>query len=151
MKAPVHSDRGLRRTAAAGQPAADPADRDAAPQHLARAVFELDDELAPAAHLDALGWTLLERNHRIARGEIDIIALDGETLVFVEVKARRTLLTGLPQAAVDPRKVRRLRHLVGYYLLDNAPPHRDVRIDVAAVLFADDGTARLELLRAVGA
>ena len=104
-----------------------------------------------AAHLDALGWTLLERNHRIARGEIDIIALDGETLVFVEVKARRTLLTGLPQAAVDPRKVRRLRHLVGYYLLDNAPPHRDVRIDVAAVLFADDGTARLELLRAVGA
>ena len=104
-----------------------------------------------AAHLDALGWTLLERNHRIARGEIDIIALDGETLVFVEVKARRTLLTGLPQAAVDPRKVRRLRHLVGYYLLDNAPPHRDVRIDVAAVLFADDGTARIELLRAVGA
>ena len=52
---------------------------------------------------------------------------------------------------MDPRKVRRLRHLVGYYLLDNAPPHRDVRIDVAAVLFADDGTARLELLRAVGA
>lgn len=104
-----------------------------------------------AAHLDALGWKILERNHRIARGEIDIIALDGDTLVFVEVKARRTLLTGVPQAAVDPKKVRRLRHLVGYYLMDNAPPHHDVRIDVIAVLFADDGTARLEHLRAVGA
>lgn len=102
-----------------------------------------------ADHLAAAGWQLLERNARLGRGELDIIALDGSTLVFVEVKTRRSLLTGVPQAAVTGHKVQRLRRLAGEYLLRSAPPHRDLRIDVIAVL-ASPERCSLEHLRAVG-
>lgn len=113
-------------------------------------IGRLGEELA-AAHLSDRGWVILHRNYRVARGEVDIIALDGSTLVFVEVKTRRTILTGVPQAAVDETKLRRLRQLVGLYLMDNSPPHRDLRIDVLAVLLTEGRPPQIEHLRAVGA
>lgn len=103
-----------------------------------------------ADSLESAGWRILERNHRLPQGEIDIIALDGRSLVFVEVKTRRTLLTGVPQASVTAAKLRRLRLLAGIYLMDNAPPHVDVRIDVIGVLFGGDDAPAIEHLRAVG-
>lgn len=106
-------------------------------------IGRLGEDIA-AAHLVARGWRVLHRNHRIARGELDIIALDGPTLVFVEVKTRRTILSGVPQAAVDQRKLRRLRLLAGYYLMEHSPPHRDVRVDVLAVMVSDDGPPEIE-------
>ncbi|PWH06724.1 YraN family protein [Brachybacterium endophyticum] len=102
-----------------------------------------------ASRLAASGWQIIDRNVRSRAGEIDIVALDGPTLVFVEVKTRRSLLTGVPQAAVTPQKVRRLRLLAGTYLMDNAPRHRDVRIDVVAVHVLGAGGCEIEHLRAV--
>lgn len=113
-------------------------------------IGRLGEDIA-AAHLAASGWQVLERNVRIARGEIDIVALDGPTLVFVEVKTRRTTLSGVPQAAVDDRKLRRLRLLASAYLMDHCPPHRDLRIDVLAIMVSDDAEPEIEHLRAVGA
>ncbi|GAA1715182.1 YraN family protein [Brachybacterium phenoliresistens] len=107
----------------------------------------LGEDLA-ADHLARAGWQVIDRNVRVGRGELDIIALEGTTLVFAEVKTRRTLLTGVPQAAVTPEKVRRLRRLAGEYLLHSSPPHRDLRIDVLAVFAAQD-VCSLEHLRAV--
>ena len=91
------------------------------------------------------------RGIRLQRAEIDLVALDGDTLVIVEVKTRRTLITGVPQAAVTAQKLRRLRKLTGMYLAEHSPPHRDVRIDVVAVLAHADGTLQLEHLQGVGA
>lgn len=113
-------------------------------------IGRLGEDIA-AAHLLEQGWVILERNHRVARGELDIVALDGQTLVFVEVKTRRTVLSGVPQAAVDARKLRRLRLLASHYLLENSPPHRDLRIDVIAVMVADGAEPEIEHLAGVGA
>ena len=112
-------------------------------------IGRLGEDIA-AAHLAQRGWSLLERNFRVARGEIDIIALDGQTLVFVEVKTRRSILAGVPQAAVDQRKLQRLRALAGYYLAQHSPPHRDLRIDVIAVMVADGVEPEIEHIRGVG-
>ena len=102
-----------------------------------------------AAHLEACGWQIVERNLRLRHGEIDIVALAHTTLVIVEVKTRRTVVTGVPQAAVTPDKLRRLRRLAGAYLMDHSTPHRDVRIDVVAVHAHLDGTFSLEHLEGV--
>lgn len=107
-------------------------------------------EQLAATYLERSGFRVLERNVHLRSGEIDIVALDGSTLTFIEVKTRRTLVTGVPQAAVTPTKLRRLRTLVGTYLMDASPPHRDIRIDVVAVLAHADGTYAIEHLRGVG-
>lgn len=112
-------------------------------------IGRLGEDIA-AAHLAERGWRILQRNFRVARGELDIIALDGSTLVFVEVKTRRTILSGVPQAAVDQRKLRRIRHLAGYYLMEHSPPHRDLRVDVVAVMVADDLPPEIEHVVGVG-
>ncbi len=59
--------------------------------------------------LESRGYEFIASNVRIRRGEVDLVMRDGEELVFVEVKARRYAGTGLPEAAVTPRK---LRHIV---------------------------------------
>jgi putative endonuclease len=102
-----------------------------------------------AEHLVACGWQIVERNLRLSQGELDIVALAHTTLVFVEVKTRRTFVSGVPQAAVTASKLRRLRRLVGEYLMERSTPHRDVRIDVVAIHAHLDGTFSLEHLEAV--
>jgi len=65
-------------------------------------------ESRAAEYLVAKGLRVLARNVRTRRGEIDIIAADGETIVFVEVKARRSREFGGPEYAIDAKKRRRL-------------------------------------------
>lgn len=108
------------------------------------------EELA-AAHLSARGMRIIDRNARTRHGEIDLVGIDGDTLVIIEVKTRRSLVAGAPQAAVTAQKLRRLRRLTGIYLAEHSPRHRDVRLDVVAVLVRLDGTAQIEHLVGVGA
>jgi putative endonuclease len=89
-------------------------------------------EDAAAAHLAALGMQLLQRNLRAPGAEIDIVARDGETIVFVEVKARSSAAFGSALAAVDARKRRRIRALAADYLQVVAPLAR-ARFDVVTV------------------
>lgn len=96
------------------------------------------------------GMTVLERNWRCRDGEIDIVARDGDTLVFVEVKTRSSLGCGVPAAAVDRRKVARLRRLAVRWMA----AHRDtdrfwaaVRFDVVAVVRRPSGGPDVEHLR----
>jgi putative endonuclease len=109
-------------------------------------------EAAALAHLEADGLSILARDWRCRLGQIDLVALDGDTVVVVEVKARRGLGFGLPQEAVDVRKRRKLRALAETYLAATGRRDRPVRIDVVAVLL--DGalrTVRCEHIRdAVG-
>ncbi|MHB8928489.1 MAG: YraN family protein [Bacillota bacterium] len=73
-------------------------------------------EGAAASFLTGLGYRLVTANYRCRLGEIDLIAWDGEVLVFVEVKARRRDGTGAAIEAIDRRKVRRLRAVADHYL-----------------------------------
>ena len=73
-------------------------------------------EEAAARYLVRDGWTLLGRNVRIGRGELDLIARRGDVLAFVEVKARRTAAYGAPEDAVDARKRRKVARLAELWL-----------------------------------
>ena len=89
-------------------------------------------------------YEIVARAFRMLRGEIDIIARDGETLVFVEVKARTDESHGRPEESVTPGKQRQIRRIAQGYLLEHPAPGVDCRFDVIAILFRDAGDYRLE-------
>lgn len=99
-------------------------------------------EALVATHLAAAGWSILGRNVRIGRQEIDLAALDPgppAELVIVEVRWRRTRGFGLPEETVDHRKRARLRR-AAYELLERAAfadgsavPRRPLRFDLVVV------------------
>jgi putative endonuclease len=97
------------------------------------------------------GYALLARNWRGREGELDLVALDGATLVAVEVKTRTSARFGHPAEAVTPRKLARLRRLTGQWLTEHGREvtFRDVRIDVVAVVLPRVGTVQVDLLRGV--
>jgi putative endonuclease len=87
-------------------------------------------------YLRRLGYTIRRRNYRYHRGEIDIIAQNGETLVFVEVKTRRSTAFGDPEEAVTPLKGRRIRRIAAGFLLEENIGDRECRFDVIGVDYA---------------
>lgn len=93
----------------------------------------LGEELA-AAYLRSLGMVVIERNWRCDRGEIDIVAGDGDCLVVCEVKTRRTCAYGTPLEAISQRKVRRLRVLAHRWLDERGHHAPSLRIDAIGVL-----------------
>ncbi len=99
-----------------------------------------------ARHLRWRGYQVIARNFRAAGAEIDLVAMDGGTLVFVEVKARRGNIAGTAADAVDETKQKRIRRAAGIfaarYRADNCP----IRFDVVAI--SGDGLSRkFEILR----
>jgi len=109
-----------------------------------------------AGRLAGAGWRVLERNARPAgiRGELDIVARDGEELVFVEVKARSTSAVAGPETpvlAVDARKQAQLRRLAVAWLREpgrGSGGFAGLRFDVAGVWLEGDAVVRWEYLRA---
>jgi putative endonuclease len=106
-------------------------------------------ERRAVAHLVEAGMVLLHRNWRCRHGEIDIIAQDGDVVVFCEVKTRRSGTYGTPAEAVGAAKVRRLRRLAAEWLSTAKISHREVRFDVVSVLPQQRGAARVEHLKGV--
>lgn len=103
-----------------------------------RALGQFGERLA-ANHLEANGYRIIERNHRTAEGEIDIIASLEDTLAFVEVKCRRGSRMGTAVESLTPAKQRRMVALAEAYGLDreDLPPGR--RVDLIAIDLAPDG------------
>lgn len=99
-----------------------------------RAMGACFEELA-ARYLEKQGYSILERNFSSRYGEIDLIAKDKDTIVFVEVKYRSSISAGDPAEAVTARKQARIRKTAQYYLcrhqISESVP---CRFDVAAVL-----------------
>ena len=89
-------------------------------------------ESLACAHLQRAGLTLVSRNYRCPPGEIDLVMDDGGTLVFVEVRYRRSSRHGSPAETVDARKRARLTAAAQHYLLRHAYDGR-CRFDVVAV------------------
>jgi putative endonuclease len=103
------------------------------------------EELA-AAYLAEVGYRIIERNYRCLFGEIDIVAEEGETLVFVEVKSRRSDAYGEPQLAVGHQKQKKMSKISVYYLAERHLRHRQARFDVVAVRLLPAGH-RIEVIR----
>lgn len=92
-----------------------------------------EGEAVAADYLIEKGYHILERNYRTALGEIDIIARDGETLVFVEVKARSSARFGPPQLAVDHRKQIKITRVALDYISRKKKMSILFRFDVLAL------------------
>jgi putative endonuclease len=98
------------------------------------------EDLAAVA-LQERGYSLLVRNYRCTSGEIDIVAMDGETLVFVEVRTRRSDAYGTPEESLTAAKRARMIACAESYVQAN-PFDGNRRIDVVAVELATDGSVR---------
>ena len=92
-----------------------------------------DYERAAGFYLEQEGWKILEYNYRTRNGEIDIVARDGEYLVFCEVKYRSDGKKGSPLEAVDARKQQRFRRAALYYLTEHGKSDVPCRFDVIGI------------------
>ncbi|MBF0283894.1 MAG: YraN family protein [Magnetococcales bacterium] len=109
--------------------------------------FGHEMEALAARFLQSHGYRIVERGFRRRVGELDLIAQEGETLVFCEVKARRGGGEGSPGEAIGARKQTRMLRAVRYYLQDH-PEWEDSAMRFDAVLLQKDGAYwRIELVR----
>ena len=92
-------------------------------------------ERAAGRHLRRRGMRVILRGYRTHSGEIDLIARDGDVLVFVEVKSRRT---GSPVEAVDLEKQRRISRAAAFFLKSEGLSDVRHRFDVVAIVWPDD-------------
>ena len=107
-------------------------------------VARIGERLA-AQYLKDQGYQILEHNYRLRSGEIDLIAKQGKRIVFVEVKTRRTLKFGVPQAAVTPAKQKQISKLALSYLQSHDLLDLPCRFDVVAIFLSSKSTpARLK-------
>lgn len=114
--------------------------------NVTQAVGAYGERLA-VRHLVDAGLVVLDRNWRCPAGEIDIIARDGDVLVFCEVKTRRGPGFGTPAEAVDQRKVARLRRLAAQWLAEARLRPADVRFDLVSVVTPRRGAPSVEHVR----
>ena len=103
-------------------------------------------ERIAARHLKRNGYRIVSRNFRAAGAEVDLVAMDGETLVFVEVKTRLDTRTGDPQEAVDRRKQAHIRRAGTIFVDRNRAESRPIRFDVVAIAGAGSNW-RVEILK----
>jgi putative endonuclease len=101
-----------------------------------------------ANYLKSIGYKILERNFHKRYRELDIVAIEGKTLVFVEVKSRKGDLFGAPEEAITPWKRRSLIQSAHYYKLIYPKLPDSIRIDVVSVyLSSDNKLSKIRLFR----
>jgi putative endonuclease len=111
-----------------------------------RQQFGKESESLAVRYLKKNGYKILEQNYRNKLGEIDIIAKEKGTLVFVEVKARKTHVFGNPKWAVTPKKQRKISMVALYYLKATKQIHVKARFDVVALSSAKDNP-QIEIIK----
>jgi putative endonuclease len=114
--------------------------RDTIPGTGGRLPYGERSEHLAARHLKWRGYKIIARNFRAAGAEIDVIALDHDTIVFVEVKARMSDALGPPELAVDGRKQFRIRRAAAIFANRSHREERPTRFDVVAIV--GDGRSR---------
>jgi putative endonuclease len=95
-----------------------------------------DAEALALSYLHQQNLTLVERNYHCRRGEIDLIMLDGKTLVFVEVRYRKSATYGSAAESVNHTKQARIICTAEHYLQQRPPAHNACRFDVIAITSA---------------
>lgn len=92
------------------------------------------------------GYSIVVKNYRCKLGEIDIVARDGDFLVFIEVKTRTGSDCGSPAAAVTARKQRQISKAAQCYLAEHRLFDTPARFDVVAIVIGNDGRHHVELI-----
>ena len=110
-----------------------------------RSEFGTSGEDLAARLYERDGYEILERNFRCPQGEIDLVVRHRGTIVFCEVKARRTDYFGDPSEAVTPVKQARLRRLAMVWLSRNRARANKIRFDVVSIV-QDDGGSKVRRL-----
>ena len=103
-------------------------------------------ESLAARHLKRNGYRIIEKNFRTKQGEIDIIAKDKDTIVFVEVKSRKTDRFGNPKWAITPRKQHKISMVALQYLKATQQINAKARFDVVSINRARE-SRRVELVK----
>lgn len=108
---------------------------------------DLGENLA-CEYLKKQGYQILERNYLIRGGEIDIVAQDGEYLVFIEVKTRYTHEFGPPLESITPWKIKSLLKTALFYVVKIKWGNKPYRLDVVSVDFLEDrDDPKIELVK----
>jgi len=92
-------------------------------------------------------YKIIERSFRFFRGEIDIIAYEKKTLVFVEVKTRKSKEFGLPEESVTPSKQRQIKRIAQGFLAKNNLKDIECRFDVLSLSFNEKGNYKIKHIR----
>lgn len=100
-------------------------------------------ERLAARYLWLRGYTILERNLRLGKNEIDLLARKGDTVVFVEVKTRLRSEASAPEDSVGPTKQQHIRNAARVYLAKQETPGTYYRFDVISVVVPDTGKAQI--------
>lgn len=87
-----------------------------------------------AEYLEGLGYQLLDRNYKTRYGELDLIMMDSEDIVFVEVKTRTSDTFGTPESSISAGKLERLQNAALLWLQEHLEASDDWRIDVIAIV-----------------
>ena len=95
------------------------------------------------------GYKILQKNFYTKFGEIDIIAKDNDTLVFVEVKLRRSIKYGMPEESVDAKKLQKIQKAGLLYLKQKKVEYKKLRIDVISLLLHNNVLIRERLIKGV--
>jgi putative endonuclease len=111
-------------------------------QHFGRSAEALAEQW-----LQKKGYRILERNLRLGGGELDLIAQHHDTLVFIEVKGRRTTQFGGAPYAIDDRKKRQIIKLASYYLSRHGLSNQLCRFDVILITGTDQDSPKLTHLK----
>lgn len=114
-----------------------------------RKIFGDSAEGLAAKFLQKKGLRILGRQYRTKLGEIDLIAKDGDEIVFVEVKARKSAAFGYPEESVTPAKLRKIANTAEMYMREKNFTGRPYRVDVIAIEFHFD-PPRITHIEAVG-
>ena len=109
--------------------------------------FGQKGEDAAASFLKDRGYKIIERNARSRFGEIDIVAYDGETVCFIEVKTRASDKKGLPAESVTYFKQKKMVRLALDYLKRNHLEEKGLRSDVVSVLVEENSPIKVELIQ----
>lgn len=107
----------------------------------------LQGEDIAVSFLKTQGYNVVARNYRQRFGELDIIAKDGETFVFIEVKTRKNDRYGNPFEAVDSRKQIKLSRMAQDYISRNGLEDKPARFDVVAILLTPGSPPKVEHIR----
>lgn len=102
-------------------------------------------ERAAVKFLKRQGFRIVQRNYSTPWGEIDIIALDGTTIVFVEVKTRSSLVAGRPEEAVTIEKQKKLTNMALAYLKKHKLLEHSARFDVVAIVWPENSREPQEI------
>ncbi|GAH61008.1 unnamed protein product, partial [marine sediment metagenome] len=89
-------------------------------------------------YLEGQKYRVVARNFRLFRGEIDIIAYDRKTLVFIEVKTRKSTDFGLPEESVTPSKQKQIKKIAQWFLTKNDLDEVECRFDIISLIFDED-------------